>query len=186
MILTGPEIIRQVHKKRIHIHPFEPKHVGPNSCDLRLGNVLKTYSRWDEELKWTHPTTLDPKEKIDTQQLHIPTAGFRLIPGILYLANTIEEAGSSHYVPMLEGRSSLGRLGLKVHVTAGFGDVGFQQQWTLELEVTHPLKVYAGMRVCQVYFHSVEGEIKLYEGKYQHSEGAVGSQSWKDFVQSSI
>jgi dCTP deaminase len=180
MILTGPEIVRQVGLSRIHIDPFEPETVGPNSYDLRLGGDLKTYSRFNPDNGWYHQS-LDPKKEMKMYLWHIQPSGHWLHPGVLYLANTVEEAGSQYYVPMLEGRSSLGRLGLKVHVTAGFGDVGFQRQWTLELEVTHPLKIYSGMRVCQIYFHTIEGEKKLYDGKYSQSSGAEASQSYKDF-----
>jgi dCTP deaminase len=181
MILTGPEIVKEVEYQRIHIKPFEPERVGPNSYDLCLGDTLKTYAHYDEDAKlWVQPH-LDPKEDMPVHSYHIQPAGHWLYPGVLYLANTVEEAGSDWYVPMLEGRSSLGRLGLKVHVTAGFGDLGFMRQWTLELEVTHPLKIYRGMRVCQVYFHTVQGEKKYYEGKYQQSKGAEASQSWRDF-----
>jgi dCTP deaminase len=178
MILTGPEIAKQVEMGRIHIHPFKPETVGPNSYDLRLGDTLLTYYDFagDYDLR-----VLDPKRENRTHKSKISEKGTVLMPDVLYLANTVEEAGSEYYVPMLEGRSSLGRLGLKVHVTAGFGDLGFQRQWTLELEVTHPLRVYPGMSVCQIYFHTIEGEKKLYEGKYLQSVGAETSQSWRDF-----
>lgn len=175
MILTGPEIAKQVAAGRIHIHPFDPKCVGPNSYDLKLSDEICTYclGPFDD--------VLDPKVKNNTHRVKIPEEGKVLKPGILYLASTVEEAGSEHYVPMLEGRSSLGRLGLKVHLTAGFGDLGFQRRWTLEFEVTHSLRIYAGMRICQIYFHAIEGQKKLYDGKYSQSDGVEASQSWRDF-----
>ena len=174
MILTGPEIVKQWELGKIHIHPFDPNRVGPNSYDLKLSDELCTYLL-------RHHGILDSRMVNAVRKTKMPAEGFVLRTGILYLASTVEEAGSEHYVPMLEGRSSLGRLGLKVHATAGFGDLGFQCRWTLEFEVTHPLRIYPGMRICQIYFHTIEGEKQLYDGKYRQSDGVEVSQSWRDF-----
>jgi dCTP deaminase len=175
-ILSGREIEAQYQAGRIRIAPFNPEHIGPNSYDLTLSTKLLTYVDYADQ-----QVLLDPKKEQKVREKLIPEKGIVLWPGILYLGNTVEVAGSDHYVPMLEGRSSFGRLGLKVHVTAGFGDIGFKQQWTLELEVTHPVRVYAGMRVCQVYFHEIVGDVELYKGKYARSSGPEQSQAWRDF-----
>ena len=116
----------------------------------------------------------------------IPDDGYVLRPGILYLGSTVEEAGSDFYVPCIEGRSSIGRLGISTHVAAGFGDIGFKQRWTLELTVVHPIRIYAGVRICQVYFHCVEGRKEVLYGdrpgsKYAHSSGVEPSRSYLDF-----
>lgn len=171
MMLTGPEIIKQVEAGNITIRPFETANVGPNSVDLRLGNTLRVYL--DE--------ALDSAVQNETMPITMDRTGYVLEPGELYLGHTIERAGSTVYVPKLEGRSSLARLGLQVHMTAGFGDVGFVGQWTLEMTVQKPLKVYPGARICQVCFHEVVGERRLYAGKYLNQQGPVASRSHRDF-----
>ena len=103
-------------------------------------------------------------------------------PGRIYLAQTMEYTKTDGLVPMLEGRSSVGRLGINIHATAGFGDVGFHGRWTLELSCVQPVRIYAGMEICQIYYHTIMGEIiKRYTGKYQESDGVRPSQMWKDF-----
>ncbi|MDU5233464.1 dCTP deaminase domain-containing protein, partial [Negativicoccus succinicivorans] len=85
-------------------------------------------------------------------------------------------------VPMLEGRSSVGRLGLFIHVTAGFGDVGFAGYWTLEMFCVQPIKIYPNVEICQIYYHLIEGDYEPYKsGKYQHNEGIQPSLLYKDF-----
>lgn len=176
-IITGQEIVREVKDGGVHISPFDRECVGPNSYDLHLGDTLLTYTYVN--YPWMKP--LDVKAKNKTYKKTIHHDGEVLHPGILYLGSTIEEAGSDHYVPIIVGCSSLGRLGLKVHATAGFGDIGYKYQWTLELEVIHPLRIYAGMRICQIYFNTVQGKVSLYNGRYAESTGVVASGSWKDF-----
>jgi len=71
---------------------------------------------------------------------------------------------------MIEGRSSVGRLGLFVHVTAGFGDVGFCGYWTLEMFAIQPVRVYPGVPICQIFYHGLRGEFTEYDSdKYQHN-----------------
>jgi dCTP deaminase len=96
--------------------------------------------------------------------------------------STVERTFSDKYVPCIEGRSSIGRLGINVHATAGFGDLGFNGKWTLEVSTIYPIRIYAGMRICQVFFHSVlnpvsesEVPLKLYSGKYQQQNEPVAS-----------
>ena len=84
---------------------------------------------------------------------------------------------------MLEGRSSIGRLGLFVHITAGFGDVGFKGYWTLEIFCVQPIRVYPNTEICQIFYHSIEGKYKSYEGgKYQANKGIQPSYLYKDFL----
>jgi dCTP deaminase len=110
----------------------------------------------------------------------IPEEGFVLLPGQLYLGSTVEYTETHGYVPMLEGRSSLGRLGVCVHVTAGFGDVGFKGFWTLEIYCLHPVRVYPFQRVCQIYYHKIQGDYVPYQGKYQGNDGVQASRSYRD------
>lgn len=179
---------------RIHIDPYDPALVGPNSVDLRLGDrllvyegVVKRFRR--DALSPTEPPPeenpvyaeggpqpLDMRKENPTFELPIPENGIVLRPGILYLGTTIECIGSNAFVPIVEGRSSIGRLGLHVHVTAGFCDLGFKGQITLEIHVIHPIRVYAGIPICQAYFLTPEGAIELYKGRYQDQEnGPVAS-----------
>lgn len=180
MILTGPEIEKQADEGRILISPWEHGHslgrAGPNSLDLKLDSDMVVYRRgWNIHrygrvlggvLNWFEPP-MDMHADNPARHLTIPEEGLVLQPGVLYLGRTIETVGTDHYVPMVEGRSSVGRLGMEVHITAGFCDTGFKGSITLEISVVHPLRVYAGERICQVYFTRPEGKIRLYEGRYQ-------------------
>jgi dCTP deaminase len=115
--------------------------------------------------------------------LKIPTGGLLLQPGTLYLGRTLEYTETHGMVPMLEGRSSVGRLGLFVHITAGFGDIGFCGYWTLEISCIQPVRIYPGVAICQIFYHTVSGDYESYEsGKYQRNSGIQPSMLWKDFV----
>ncbi|MCE9499122.1 MAG: dCTP deaminase [Leptospira sp.] len=171
MILTGKEILKKLHTD-IRIEPYDEKLLNPNSYNLRLHNELVVYKNFP----------LDMKKPTETEKIIIPESGFLLEPGILYLGRTLEFTETYNLVPMLEGRSSIGRLGMFVHVTAGFGDVGFKGFWTLEISVIHPLIIYPGVQICQIFYHTVEGEITEYKsGKYQANSGIQPSLLYKDF-----
>jgi len=171
MILTGPQIHKELNRS-IFIDPFDPKQLGPNSYNLRLSKDLAVYS--------TLP--LDMKHENPIQHLQIPDDGLLLQPGILYLGRTVEHTRTEGLVPMLEGRSSIGRLGICIHVTAGFGDVGFSGFWTLEITVVHPVRVYPLVEVCQIYYHRVEGDVVNYTTKYQNNSGIQPSLLYRDFL----
>jgi len=181
MILTGPEITSQVSSGRIQVSPFLKQNVGPNSLDLQLASSLLVYDvgmNLHQALAGGHAplgTVLDMGRDNPTQPLTIPEEGLVLYPGVLYLGRTIESVGSDHFVPIVEGRSSVGRLGVQVHVTAGFCDLGFKGTITLEITVVHPIRVYADRRVCQVYFLEPRGEKILYKGRYQGQTDPVAS-----------
>ena len=122
MILSGKEIARHIGEE-IVITPFNPKRLNPNSYNLTLADELMVYDNYE----------LDMKKKNTGHLLKIPQEGYVLEPNKLYLGRTHEYTKTTCFVPMLEGRSSVGRLGLFIHVTAGFGDVGFSGYWTLEM-----------------------------------------------------
>lgn len=171
MILSGLEIKRRVGTDII-IEPFDERCVNPNSYNLKLHNELLVY---DEDF-------LDMKKLNKTKSITIPESGLMLSPGKLYLGRTHEYTATNNYVPMLEGRSSIGRLGLFIHVTAGFGDVGFKGYWTLEIHCIEPIKIYPYVEICQIYYHRIEGEYEEYsEGKYQNNTGIQPSFLFKDF-----
>jgi dCTP deaminase len=171
-LLTGPEIVKQVEAGNIVIDPFDPKRVGSNSYDLALSPVLRTYV--DSEL--------DMRKENGLTEWEIPGNGLVLQPNRLYLGMTIEKAGSFTFAPMLSGRSSAARLGIFPHIVAGFGDVGFCDRWTLEIVVVQPVRIYAGVRLVQLYFETVRGELKLYDGKYKQQDGPTGSRFWKELA----
>ena len=172
MILSGREIKKQIEAGRIHIDPFDDKLLNPNSYNLRLHSELLVYT--DE--------ILDMKRPLATETIAIPEAGLVLHPGRLYLGRTYEYTASQSYVPMLEGRSSVGRLGLYIHVTAGFGDVGFAGYWTLEIQCVQPVRIYPMVEICQIYYHTIAGDYELYAGgKYQNNKGIQPSLMYRDF-----
>jgi dCTP deaminase len=168
-ILSGPEIMRQIVLGSIKIDPL-PVRVNPNSTNLTLGSELLTYDA----------LILDPRKEIKVQRFTIPEDGFALQPGVGYLACTREVIWSDRFVPVVDGRSSWGRLFLSVHQTAGFCDVGFRGQICLEMSVLRwPVVVRPGDEICQVRFETVEGELIQYAGKYQNSIGPVPCKLWQ-------
>lgn len=171
MILSGKEIKKQLGLD-ITIEPFNEKQLGPNSYNLKLHNELVVYKN----------TVLDMKKENEVETFIIPEEGYVLKPGELYLARTFEYTRTDRFVPMLEGRSSIGRLGLFVHITAGFGDVGFNGFWTLEMSCLKPVRIYAGVEICQIFYHTIAGEYERYiSKKYQNNLGIQPSLLYKDF-----
>jgi dCTP deaminase len=170
MILTGEEIKAQLGKN-IVIDPFDPAKLNPNSYNLSLHDELLVY----EEI------VLDVRRPNRYRRYVIPPEGMVLQPHQLYLGRTIERTETHNLVPMLEGRSSIGRLGLFVHVSAGFGDVGFKGYWTLELFAIHPIRIYPGLSICQIFYHTLMGEVSEYRnGKYQNNEDIQPSLFFKE------
>lgn len=166
MILTKPDIVAAWDEGKIKIDPFASNKLNPNSYNLTLKPELSIY----------RAVVLDPKVEHPLQKFVIPEDGFILYPGTLYLGSTLEYTETHFpYVPMVEGRSSWGRLGLFVHVTAGFGDVGYCGTWTLELSVIHPLKIYPNMEICQIFYHIASSPTEPYNGKYQHADRTIPS-----------
>lgn len=171
MILSGKEIEKRLGTD-IEITPFNSKQLGPNSYNLRLHNELLTY---------TTPV-LDMKTKNETTSFILPDEGLLLKPGILYLGRTVEYTKTKNLVPMIEGRSSIGRLGLFIHITAGFGDVGFNGYWTLEIFCVQPVRIYPGVEICQIFYHTIEGDFIPYKSaKYQNQKHILPSLLYKDF-----
>jgi dCTP deaminase len=171
MILSGKEIKKELGRN-IHIEPFREDQLNPNSYNLRLHDEILVYDNPVLDMKSPNPAT----------QMRIPEEGLLLETGKLYLARTMEHTTTDGYVPMLEGRSSIGRLGLFVHVTAGFGDVGFSGFWTLEIFCVQPIRIYPGVEICQIFYHTIEGDYEKYHSnKYQNNRGVQASMLYKDF-----
>ncbi|KAJ1683621.1 hypothetical protein LUZ63_021158 [Rhynchospora breviuscula] len=165
MILTGPEIERRVGEGSIVIDPFDPSLINPNSYNYKLGAILR---------ESTPPKTKSGTENARAWVEHrIPGDGFVLMPKRYYLANTMEMIGSREFVPILIGRSSIGRLGMFLQISADLGHLGAVHKWTLEIVVVQPLRVYSGMRIGQVSFWRPSGDIAPYSGYFgTHSHPA--------------
>ena len=171
MILSGLAIKQHIGREII-IAPFDEARLNPNSYNLSLHSELLVY---------TQPS-LDMRHDNPTQRLVIPPDGLILEPGRLYLGRTAEYTRTEGFIPMLEGRSSIGRLGICIHVTAGFGDVGFAGYWTLELFCVQPVKIYAGVQIAQIYYHTISEPYERYErGKYQNNSGIQSSKLYEEF-----
>jgi dCTP deaminase len=210
--LSGKEIIRQNELGNIFISDFDDTRVGPNSYDLSLSDefmeyvlpcninriyddILNQYISMSNnnkniilELKEKYKCAnkyndfLDMKKDNQVVKYNILEDGFILYPGRFYLARTKERTITNGFVPCIEGRSSIARLGITVHITAGFGDNGFDGYWTLEMKVEHPIKIYPGTRICQIYYDTIDGDASIvYDGKYTGNDSVQSSRLYKDF-----
>lgn len=203
-ILSDRAIQKAVQERAITIDPYDDAHLNPASYDLTLGDGVTVYRDWvdvsgeperetDGEHLFSRSVTHDVRQKPATITFRMTSEkGWILKPGIGYLMHTRERVGTERFVPVLDGKSSLGRLFVQVHVTAGYGDPGFEGQYTLEVLATHPVRLFPGMRIAQIRFHTIEsgddevcGVEKLYTraGHYtgDHAQGAVPSQAWTQF-----
>ena len=170
MILSGKEIKKRIDKDII-INPFDEKQLNPNSYNLKLHDELMVYKT----------KTLDMKQETKTETKKIPENGILIKPGWLYLGRTHEYTVTKNLVPMIEGRSSIGRLGIFIHATAGFGDVGFEGYWTLEISCIQPVIIYPFVEIAQIYYHTIEGDFDTYKnGKYQNNKGIQPSYLYKE------
>lgn len=159
MILTDKEILNHIEKGLIKIEPFNISCLGTNSYDVHLGKTLALYES----------DILDAKAHNKIKTFEIPEEGFVLLPEKFYLGVTAEYTETHAHVPFLEGKSSVGRLGIDIHATAGKGDVGFCNHWTLEISVKQPVRVYAGMPVGQLIYFEIKGDV---QNMYNKKPGA--------------
>jgi dCTP deaminase len=191
MILGGQTILDEVKAGNIQITPFDESRINPNSYNLTLGNKLLVYdvglftgmkqTLWGDTIH-VIDSPLDMKRDNPTKEIIIPEDGLLIEPGRVYLGTTNEFTFTDKYVPMLEGRSSIGRLGLMIHVTAGFGDVGFAGKWTLEIVPTQPIVIYPNVEIAQIYYHTVtDNSVKYTSRKYNNQDDVVSSKLYMDF-----
>lgn len=169
MILSGEEIIKRIGDD-IRIEPFDQSQVNPNSYNVKLHNELLVYT----------DTVLDMKTPNPTRKIIIPETGFVLKPGELYLGRTVEYTETQNLVPIINGRSSIGRLGLSIHVTAGFGDIGFCGHWTLEFFCIKPIVIYPFVKIGQICYHETSENHIRYDGKYQNNKSIQASKINKE------
>lgn len=177
MILSDQEILANIASGDIVIEPFRREDLGTNSYDVHLGKMLATYKN----------PILDAKSHNEIEYLEMPESGYLLEPKTLYLGITEEYTETHRHVPFLEGKSSVGRLGIDIHATAGKGDIGFCNFWTLEISVKLPVRVYAGMPIGQIIYFAVKGDVlvpyhKKANAKYNvKSPLPKESQMWRNF-----
>jgi dCTP deaminase len=176
MILTDKQIKASIESGEIVIDPYRPKSLGTNSYDVHLGKYLAVYTN----------DVLDAKKHNPIREIEIGEEGIVLQPGTLYLGVTEEYTETHNSVPFLEGKSSVGRLGIDIHATAGKGDVGFCNTWTLEISCVHPVRVYAHMPIGQLIYFKIDGEITNYYNKkanakyIKRTDKPVESMMWKN------
>lgn len=171
-MLTGSEILKRIQQGSIVIDPFDISNLNPNSYNLTLANELKVYTKFPLDITVENPTEI----------IEIPPEGYVLYPGTLYLGCTKEYTEMEDTVGCIDGRSSVGRLGIMVHLTAGFGDIGYKGRWTLEISVVHPVRIYPGMKIAQIYFEDPVGSADIkYNGKYMNQTGPIESKMFKEY-----
>ena len=177
MILSDTKILEEMKRGTIVITPFNRKYLGSNSYDVHLGKTLAMY---DDEI-------LDAKMHNTIHHFEIPHEGIILVPSKLYLGVTEEYTETHRHVPFLEGKSSIGRLGIDIHATAGKGDVGFCNTWTLEISVRQPVRIYASMPIGQLIYFVIDGDVEVLYNKKEnakynrHTKKPVESMMWKNF-----
>lgn len=171
MILTGSKIKECVMNGDIEIKPFNVENINPNSYNYIIGDYVKVYVN----------DVLDAKVENKTKIIPIPDDGLVLEPNKVYLGFTKEIIGSDKYVPVITGRSSTGRLGLFVQITSDLVDIGFHGHLTLQMHAVSPVRIYKNMKIGQIMFWCVSGDVNLYNGKYQGADGPRESETWRDF-----
>src|SRR5512140_3284473 len=167
MILTDTKILEEMKKGTIVISPFDRSCLGSNSYDVHLGNSLATYRN----------EVLDAREHNEVEYTTIPEEGLILLPHHFYLGVTEEYTETHRHVPFLEGKSSIGRLGIDIHATAGKGDIGFCNTWTLEISVRQPVRIYAGMPIGQLLYFAIDGDVEVLYNKKKNAK--YGKQTTK-------
>ena len=176
MILSDKKILEAIDQGAIVIEPFRRASLGTNSYDVHLGKYLAVYRNRE----------LDARKHNEIDEIVIGEEGYLIEPGTLYLGVTEEYTETHNAVPFLEGKSSIGRLGIDIHATAGKGDVGFCNTWTLEISCVQPVRIYAGMPIGQLIYFKIDGDIENYYNKKSNAKyntrtiKPVESMMWKN------
>ena len=168
MVLSKVDILTHIGLGDIVILPLNLDNIGTNSIDVHLSKFLMTI---DNE-----KAPLDVKKPANITLFEIDEMGVVLVPGTLYLASTLERTWTKKHLPTLHGKSSVARLGISIH-DAGFGDVGFKGHWTLEITVTQPVRVYAGMPIGQLCYQEVK---TLPDTDYMERKASSYTTAWED------
>jgi len=185
MILSDRDILERIKKGDLVVSPFEKKNVQPSTIDVRLSPIVRVFNNFEIGV-------IDLKEREDiSHEVRISDRGLIVHPNEFLLGSTIEE----FTIPFdlagkIEGRSSIGRLGLIVHATAGYIDPGFHGQITFEISNISktPIRIYPQAKIAQICFFQMSSKVvnsygsKKLGSKYQNQKGPTASRAWKDFV----
>jgi len=191
VLLSDRDILNEIDAGRIGMEPFDPAMVQPASIDVRLDRYFRVF----ENHRYPH---IDPAQAQDDLTREVQAEGdepFILHPGEFVLGSTYEEVSlPGDLAARVEGKSSLGRLGLLTHATAGFVDPGFSGHVTLELAnvATLPIKLYPGMKIGQLCFFRLSSPAEhpygsaKYGSRYQGQRGPTPSRSFANFHRSPV
>ena len=185
MMLGHNEILKQIEKNHIYIDPFSVEQLGPNSYDVRMGNWIVSEHQSDGIVHLDTHSFENWKDLWQEPKFYDYDAMFVFAPGAYILTHTQEVIGSHKYATLLKARSTIARCGIDICASAGFGDVGFVNHWTLEIRNNskNNIVLKPGMRLGQIAFLEVKGATQ-YEGAYKQRY----STEWYDtkIVQDSI
>lgn len=149
-------ILEQLKEKSIYVSDCDDK-IGKNCIYVTLGKILKVYD----------VPMLDVKTQNHSKTIIIPETGLILEPNKLYIGSTNEYTKTYGFVPLLSGLTELAIMGMEIHITAGFGDNGFEGTWTLEIICANPTIVYPDMLIGKIYYYPLIGDSSItYNGKY--------------------
>ncbi len=191
MLLSDRDIAAEIKSGRVKVDPFDPKMIQPSSVDVRLDRFFRVFENHRYEV-------IDPsveQSELTREVAVAPDDFFILHPGEFVLASTYEVITLPDDIAgRLEGKSSLGRLGLLTHSTAGFIDPGFSGHITLELSnvANLPVKLYPGMKIGQLCLIKLSSPAEhpygsaLYGSRYQGQRGPTPSKSWLNFHKTEI
>lgn len=186
MLLSDRDLVAEIKAGRLQLDPFEPDLIQPSSIDVRLDRLFRVFNNH----LYTH---IDPAARQDdlTSLIEVPEGQpFVLHPGEFVLASTLEVMTLGEQLAgRLEGKSSLGRLGLLTHSTAGFVDPGFSGHVTLELSnvANLPITLWPGMKIGQLCIFRLSSPAEhpygsaVYGSRYQHQRGPTPSRSWQNW-----
>ena len=187
MILSDRHLRESIESGRIVVEPFDPATIQPSSIDVRVDGLFRVFRNHTSGV-------LDVKQDLSglTELVEIPADGvFMLHPGEFVLGSTLERVAlPDDLVARIEGKSSLGRLGLLIHSTAGFIDAGFDGHVTLELAnvASLPITIYPRMKIGQISFMEMSTPAERPYGKgatgskYQGQRGPTPSRYWENFT----
>lgn len=184
MILSDRDILNRIKGGDLKIEPFYSRAVQPSTVDLRLDDKIRVFDNWEVEM-------VDVKKKDDPSRVvKVEKSGFVVHPGEFLLGATQEKITlPDNLAAKLEGRSSIGRLGLIIHATAGYVDPGFSGWLTFEISNISrlPIKIYPGMKIAQLCFFQMSSPVRHLYGskqtnnKYQGQKGPTSSRVYLDF-----
>jgi dCTP deaminase len=191
VLLSDRDIRREIDAGRVRLEPYDAGMIQPSSVDLRLDRYFRVF----QNHRYSHIDPAEEQEELTVQVEPVGGEPFVLHPGEFVLGSTLEQVTlPDDLAGRLEGKSSLGRLGLLTHSTAGFIDPGFTGHVTLELSnvANLPIKLWPGMKVGQLCLFRLESPAEhpygsaVYGSRYQGQRGPTASRSWRDFSRAPV